>query len=140
MNLPFAIVAWVLLPDHLHCIWPLPQSDANCSMRWAIIKRTVSKQCGQLLKHDAPLSESEIVCMESIIWQRRFWEHQIRDDLDLQRHVDCIHWNPMKHGYIPRVIDWPYSSFYRYVQEGIYDQNWAGTADTIARVGEPGGE
>ena len=114
-------------------------------MRWAIIKRTVSKQCGQLLKHAAPLSESGIVRRESIIWQRRFWEcrfweHQIRDDLDLQRHVDCTHWNSMKHGYIPRVIDWPYSSFYRYVQEGIYDQNWAGTADTIARAGDPGGE
>ena len=128
-NLPFAIVAWVLLPDHLHCIWRLPQGDADFSARWAIIKRTVSKQCGHLLELAAPLNESKIMRRESVVWQRRFWEHQIRDDLDLQRHVDYIHWNPMKHAYVSRVADWPYSSFHRYVREGVYDKNWAGMID-----------
>lgn len=97
-DLPFVIVAWVLLPEHLHCIWRLPEGDADFSKRWAIIKRAVSKQCGHLVALDGALSASKIARKESAVWQRRFWEHQIGDDLDLQRHVDYIHWNPVKHG------------------------------------------
>ena len=89
-SLPFSIVAWVLLPEHLHCIWRLPDGDADFSKRWAVIKRAVSKQCGHLVEHNATLSKSKLARKESTIWQRRFWEHQIRDDLDLQRHVDTF--------------------------------------------------
>jgi len=124
--LPFAIEAWVLLPDHLHCIWRLPQADADYARRWAIIKRHVSRQCGHLLAHDAVLSESRLARKESAVWQRRYWEHQIRDEADFARHVDYIHYNPVKHGYVKRVADWPYSSFHRLVQAGMYPRAWAG--------------
>lgn len=135
-SLPFAIVAWVLLPEHLHCIWRLSEGDADFSRRWAVIKRAVSKQCGHLVGHDAALGESKILRKESAVWQRRFWEHQIRDDLDLQRHVDYIHYNPVKHGHVARVADWPYSSFHRYVQRGIYPPDWVGDASDMQCVGE----
>jgi len=134
--LPFEIVAWVLMPEHLHCIWRLPEGDADFSKRWAMIKRTVSKQCGHLVELDVGLSKSKLKRRESAVWQRRFWEHQIRDDLDLQRHVDYIHYNPVKHGHVARVADWPYSTFYRYVQQGVYPLDWAGGADDITEVGE----
>jgi putative transposase len=134
--LPFHIVAWVLLPEHLHCIWQLPEGDADFSRRWAIIKRTVSGQCGHLVMHDAALSRSKMQRKESAVWQRRFWEHQIRDDLDLRRHVDYIHFNPVKHGHVARVGDWPYSTFHRYVERGIYPSDWAGEIGDMPCVGE----
>lgn len=123
---PFTIDAFVLLPDHLHCIWTLPPDDGNYALRWNLIKRLVS----QATRDDiAPaLSASRRKRRESGLWQRRFWEHQIRDDLDFARHVDYIHVNPMKHGYVQRVSDWPYSSFHRYVRDGIYPHDWAGSA------------
>ncbi len=130
-TLPFTIVAWVLMPDHLHCIWRLPEGDADFSRRWAIIKLAVSRQCGHLIKADAVLSESKLARHESVVWQRRFWEHQIRDELDLQRHVDYIHFNPVKHGYVACVSDWPYSTFHRYVQQGMYPPDWAGGTDDV---------
>jgi len=135
-SMPFVIVAWVLLPEHLHCVWRLPEGDTDFSKRWAVIKRTVSKQCGYLVEHDATLSKSKILRKESVVWQRRFWEHQIRDDLDLQRHMDYIHFNPVKHGHVARVADWPYSTFHRYVQQGIYPSDWAGDASDMQCVGE----
>ena len=135
-TLPFNIEAWVLMPEHLHCIWRLPEGDADFSKRWAIIKRSVSKQCGHLVEIDNALSESKLARKESVVWQRRFWEHQIRDDLDLQRHVDYIHYNPVKHGHVAQVADWPYSTFHRYVREGIYPPDWAGVADDVLEAGE----
>lgn len=135
-TLPFTIVAWVLMPDHLHCIWRLPEGDADFSRRWAIIKRTVSKQCGHLIEMDAVLSKSKLARHESVVWQRRFWEHLIRDEPDLQRHVDYIHFNPVKHGYAACVSDWPYSTFHRYVKLGIYPPDWAGGANDMQVVGE----
>ncbi len=135
-SLPFEIVAWVLMPEHLHCIWRLPEGDADFSKRWAMIKRTVSKQCGHLVEIDAGLGQSKLARNESVVWQRRFWEHQIRDDLDLQRHVDYIHYNPVKHGHAASVADWPYSTFHRYVQQGVYPLDWAGGAGDIREVGE----
>ncbi len=129
-TLPFDIEAWALLPDHLHCIWRLPEGDADYAKRWAIIKRHVSKRCGHLLAHDAALSESRRTRKESAVWQRRYWEHQIRDEHDFARHADYIHYNPVKHGYVGRVADWPYSTFHRFVQAGVYTENWAGTGET----------
>ncbi|MFC3107123.1 transposase [Undibacterium arcticum] len=120
---PFTIDAWVLLPDHLHCIWTLPQGDANFSARWSMIKRLVSQRCGAEFGA-ADLSASRASRKETGIWQRRFWEHQIRDDNDFSRHVDYIHWNPVKHGLVTRAIDWPYSTFHRYVAGGMYLTDW----------------
>ncbi len=126
---PFIIDAWVLLPDHLHCIWTLPEDDANFGIRWSLIKRTVSKQCEHLVQLTSPKSESRIKRNESRFWQRRFWEHQIRDELDYQRHADYLHFNPVKHKHVSRVADWPYSTFHKYVERGIYPSHWAGTSE-----------
>ncbi len=122
----FIIDGWVLLPDHLHCIWTLPPGDANFSVRWAMIKRFVTKQCGPDLRREDWMNKSKRRRNESTIWQRRFWEHQIPDERDYERHMDYLHYNPVKHGYVKNVKDWPYSTFHRYVSQGVYGQNWAG--------------
>lgn len=123
-SLPFQIDAWVLLPDHLHCLWTLPPEDNNFSARWAIIKRHVSKCCSKRV--DATLSQSRQRRKETNFWQRRFWEHLIRDEADYRRHVDYVHWNPVKHGYVTTVADWPHSTFHRYVKQGVYPPDWCG--------------
>lgn len=125
-SLPFTIDAWVLLPDHLHAIWTLPENDDNFASRWAIIKRIVSKRFGSLDGTGGSITDSLSKRGERRIWQRRFWEHLIRDELDFQRHLDYLHWNPVKHGYVKRAIDWPYSTFHRFVTRGIYSNDWGG--------------
>jgi putative transposase len=125
-SLPFTFEAWVLLPDHLHTTWTLPEDDDNYGSRWAVIKRIVSKRCSSLEEISGSISNSRSKRGEGQIWQRRFWEHYIRDESDFERCVDYIHWNPMKHGYVQRIIDWPYSTFHRFVKEGIYPPDWSG--------------
>ena len=122
---PFTIDAWVLLPDHLHCIWTLPENDADFGIRWAMIKRFVSKQCHSLRRDDW-MTASKRKRKESTLWQRRLWEHQIRDEQDYERHIDYIHFNPVSHGLVNRVVDWPHSTFHRYVKDEVYQENWAG--------------
>lgn len=122
---PFEILAWVLLPDHLHCIWTLPPDDADFGIRWSLIKRHVT-QAANLKTTGIAVSQSRLARREGTLWQRRFWEHAIRDEEDLRRHVDYIHWNPVKHGLTQRVSDWPYSTYHRYVREGIYAADWGG--------------
>jgi putative transposase len=119
--------AVVVLPDHLHCIWSLPDGDADYSTRWGLIKAHFSRG----VEHGERRSASRIKRGERGIWQRRFWEHCLRDDGDYARHVDYIHWNPVKHGYVQRVADWPHSSLHRHVARGVYAADWGG--------GEPGG-
>jgi putative transposase len=126
---PFHVDGWVLLPDHMHCIWTLPLDDADFSRRWSEIKRFVSSSVGRMFNDQGKLTRSRIKRRESSIWQRRFWEHVIRDERDLGRHLDYIHFNPVKHGYAKRAIDWPFSTFARHVQDGIYPPDWGGTAD-----------
>ena len=134
-SLPFSIEAWVLLPDHLHTIWTLPENDDNFASRWAIIKRSVSKCCGSFGGIERSISESHGKRGEKHIWQRRFWDHFIRDELDLQRHLDYLHWNPVKHGYVGRVIDWPHSTFQRFVKLGLYPADWGGVnEDEMAKI------
>lgn len=123
-NYPFTIDAWVLLPDHLHCIWTLPQGDNDYATRWRLIKSSVTKRIGAQLNLDKPLTSSRQKRQEGNLWQRRFWEHLIRDEEDFIRHVDYIHFNPVKHGLVTMVKEWPYSTFHRYVAESIYPQNW----------------
>jgi len=131
----FTIDAFVLLPDHLHCLWTLPEGDADYALRWNLVKRRVSQQVRHLITTD--LTSSRGKRRELGLWQRRFWEHQIRDDLDFAKHVDYVHWNPVKHGYVIRVADWPYSSFHRYVTRGRYPLTWASHAeDDAERYGE----
>lgn len=100
---PFEIDAWVLLPDHLHCVWTLPPGDADYATRWGMIKRQVSVQCGEGYKRPEWMTASKRKHRESTIWQRRYWEHHISDKRDFERHVDYVHYNPVKHGQCHRV-------------------------------------
>ncbi len=129
---PFEIVAWVVLPDHMHCIWILPAGDADFATRWRLIKLLFSKG----LPKQERLSSVRKKRKERGIWQRRFWEHTIRDENDYMRHVDYVHWNPMKHGLVQKLTAWPYSSFHRYVRDGIYQEDWAGGLEAEPAVTE----
>jgi len=124
--LPFIIEAWVLLPEHLHCIWSLPEGDGDFSKRWGMIKAGFSKQVRGLLEQERLLTVSREKHRETSLWQRRFWEHAIRDEEDFRRHVDYMHYNPVKHGLVERVSDWPHSTFRNYVAKGIYSEDWGG--------------
>ncbi len=112
---PFRIIGLVILPDHLHCIWQLPNNDYNFSIRWKRIKYYLSiGMQGEISNHRR----------EKAIWQRRFWEHLIRDEDDLQRCLDYIHYNPVKHGLVEKPCDWQHSTFRHLVQKGYYDIDW----------------
>lgn len=113
-ELPFMIDAWVVLPDHMHAIWTL--HEGAFSDRWARIKREFTRQCG--LPHVSSRGSY------AGIWQPRFWEHWVRDEIDFGRHMDYVHYNPVKHGYVRRVTDWPWSTFHRCVQRGMYTADW----------------
>ncbi len=124
---PFEVNAWVLLPDHLHTVWTLPANDHDFSTRWAQIKRTVSVLLADQKQADL-MVESKSKHRESTLWQRRFFEHAIRDDADYARCIDYVHHNPVKHGLVKRTADWPWSTFHRYVAEGRYAANWGDPA------------
>jgi putative transposase len=119
---PFETVAICILPDHLHAIWSLPEGDTDFPLRWSLIKAGFSRG----LAGNRPRSASKISRRERGIWQRRYWEHAIRNDTDLERHVDYIHFNPVKHGHVSQVCDWPHSSFHRFVAKGVLPQDWGG--------------
>lgn len=119
---PFKINAMVVLPDHLHVIWTLPEGDHDFSLRWRQIKSAFSRE----IEKGERISKSRRRKQERGIWQRRFWEHAIRDEEDFRRHLDYVHYNPVKHGHARRVVDWPYSSFHRHVRLGTYPASWAG--------------
>lgn len=129
---PFHINAWVVLPDHMHCVWTLPEDDADFTGRWRIIKQNFSKT----LPLAETRSRTRIIRGERGIWQRRFWEHAIRDEADLTAHIDYCHINPVKHGYVKRVADWPYSSFHHHVVQGVYPLDWAGAPEMNMNTGE----
>src|SRR5215467_8719342 len=118
----FDVAAAVILPDHLHAIWTLPEGEADYALRWRLIKSAFSRA----LPNGEPISASRGCKAERGIWQRRYWEHTVRDEDDFARHVDYIHFNPVKHGHVGRVQDWPYSTFHRMVRAGVYPQDWAG--------------
>lgn len=121
---PFTIDAWVIMPDHLHCIWTLPDEDSDFSTRWRMIKSLVSIACRDVYHDTNLMNSSKYKYSESTIWQRRFWEHQLRNDDDFAKHVDYLHFNPVKHGMAKSVSDWPYSTFHRYVKQGVYQADW----------------
>jgi putative transposase len=122
----------------MHCIWTLPEGDSGYSKRWGLIKAGFSQRARELFERSEWMSSSKTKHRESTIWQRRFWEHQIHDSVDFSRHIDYIHWNPVKHGHVIRVADWPYSTFHRYIRDGIYPQNWAGQGIAAAHADEFG--
>jgi len=117
---PFVIEAMAVLPEHLHAIWKLPEGDADYPMRWSLIKSGFSRR----LEKTEFIRVSRFKKRERGIWQRRYWEHQIRDEWDFEKHVDYIHYNPVKHGYVKRPVDWPFSTFHRYVQTGVLPEHW----------------
>ena len=110
---PFTINAWVILPEHMHCIWTLPEGDCDFSARWRDIKKTFSRNIE--MRH---------------IWQSRFWEHTIRDEIDLNQHIDYIHYNPVKHGYVESPAQWPHSSIHRFIEKGLLAADWGSNLDT----------
>jgi putative transposase len=118
---PFEIMAMVVLPDHLHAIWRLARTDCDYPLRWSLVKAAFSRT----LDRSEHIRASRTRKRERGIWQRRYWEHQIRDDEDLARHVDYIHINPVKHGYAKMPTDWPYSSIHRYIRQGLLSRDWA---------------
>ena len=129
---PFAIDAWVVLPDHLHCIWTLPDGDADYAERWRLIKLAFVKK----LPREERVSATQRRRGERGVWQRRYWEHTIRSETDFNNHVDYVHANPVKHGYVKRVRDWPYSTFHRYVTVGVLPPDWCGDLDDLPTSGE----
>ena len=110
---PFSIDAIVVLPDHLHCIWTMPKDDPDFPTRWRLVKTWFTKH------YDRPSDVDQ-----RKIWQNRYWEHLLRDEKDFRHHLDYIHYNPVKHGYVTQPFDWKYSSFQRFVSAGVYDKGW----------------
>ncbi|MBN2591239.1 MAG: transposase [Sedimentisphaerales bacterium] len=129
---PFETIAFCLLYNHLHCIWKLPENDSGFSMRWSSIKGLFSKAYLKTNGCKKPVSPSHFQKGEVCIWQRRFWEHQIRDENDLQNHIDYIHYNPVKHGLVKNIEDWSWSTYHKFVKEGFYGQ--LNDFETINRI------
>jgi putative transposase len=129
---PFRIDAWVVLPDHMHCLWTLPPGDADFPGRRRAIKISFAKS----LSSGEPRSPVMTRRGERDIWQRRFWEHTIRDDWDYAAHMDYTHFNPVKHGLVEHPVDWPYSSFRRCVDGGLYPDGWRGGSGEPQETGE----
>ncbi len=120
---PFELVAQVVLPDHLHAMWRLPEGDADFSVRWRLIKERFTRKFIQI--NGAPATDARRRARgEQAVWQRRFWEHLIRDDGDFNRHLDYIHLNPVHPGIARSAKDWPHSTFQEWVARGAYDSTW----------------
>jgi putative transposase len=130
LRYPFVVDAIVVLPEHLHAIWTLPEGDADFPLRWRLIKTVFSRSLAPGERIPPTRSRKG----ERGIWQRRYWEHVVRDESDYVRHVDYIHFNPVKHGHVDRVQDWPYSSFHRMARLGLYPQDWG----LSSKAGEAG--
>jgi putative transposase len=131
-QLPFRIDAWVVLPDHMHCLWTLPQGDTDFPDRWRRIKAAFSKS----MPHTEEVSPARLRKGERGLWQRGYWEHTIRDDRDYAAHMDYIHFNPVKHGFVQDPSNWPYSSFHRCVAAGLYPAGWLGGTPEPPETGE----
>jgi putative transposase len=124
---PFSIDAIVVLPEHMHVVMTLPSADADYPGRWRRIKGLFSHRVAKIV----PVERNKRG--EYLLWQSRFWEHTIRDDADFERHVDYIHYNPVKHALVARVLDWPASSFHYYVRAGILAHDWGGESRTASQ-------
>jgi putative transposase len=133
---PFRIHAWVVLPDHMHCVIELPEGDADYKTRWMLIKMLFSKAI-PMTEYRTPVRAKR---RERGIWQRRYWEHLIKTEQDFAAHMDYVHINPVKHGLVTQVKDWEYSTFHRWVKDGIYPPDWAGGAERVLNYADKPGE
>ena len=129
---PFKLEAIVVLPEHLHCLWTLPDGDADFSTRWRLIKSYFSRYCHS--QYQGQASTSRQSKQEKAIWQRRFWEHKIRDEQDFINHLNYIHYNPVRHGLIDAPKNWPFSSFLRHVEKGFYDESWGESEKIVFNI------
>ncbi len=129
---PFEIIAWVVLPDHMHAIWTLQDGDTDYATRWMLIKARFSRH----VPAGEWINRSRRSKGERGIWQRRYWAHLITDDDDLHRHIDYVHFNPVKHGHAQRAVDWPYSSIHRYIRDGVLSGDWAAEPGDGIEAGE----
>ena len=129
---PFHIEAMVVMPDHLHAVWTLPTGDSDYPTRWRLLKTWFSSH----IPAGERRCNSRMAKGERGIWQRRYWEHLVRDEADLSRCVDYVHFNPVKHGHVARVVDWPYSTFHRHVARGWLPADWGVTTEAHGSFGE----
>lgn len=130
--LPFHVDAWVVLPEHMHCVWTLPADDSDFSKRWQAIKIAFARS----LPRSEPRSAAMMRRRERGIWQRRYWEHMIRDERDYAAHMDYIHFNPVKHGLVHGPGEWPFSTFRHCVAAGLYPANWLPDRLELEEAGE----
>lgn len=133
---PFFIDAIVVMPDHIHAVWTLPENDGDYSTRWRNIKSLFTRRIEA--DNRPEISQARWRKKEQAIWQRRFWEHRIRNEKDFENHVNYIHYNPVKHGYVKNPSDWQYSSIHRYIKRGIIDAAWGcgkNTPDSLINIG-----
>lgn len=128
---PFRLDAIVLLPEHLHAIWTLPPTDSDYSSRWGKIKKSFTQSYLAAGGHERTTSRGMQRQRRRGVWQPRFWEHMIRDETDYERHLDYIHYNPVKHGHVKCPKDWPYTSFHRWVRANVYPKDWGCWKDGI---------
>ncbi|MGD2181334.1 REP-associated tyrosine transposase [Lusitaniella coriacea] len=128
---PFLIDAFVLLPEHFHCLFTLPPKDRDLSVRLRLIKTHVTKHHGKRIDIKREISHSRRQRKEQNLWQRRFWEHLIRDEQDFNRHCDYIHYNPVHHGLCNSPQDWAFSTVHRFIREGVYPPGWGGNGEMV---------
>jgi putative transposase len=121
---PFRIDGWVLLPDPLHAVWTLPVDDDDYATRWRLIKTRVTQQLGSAYRNPAVMTARRQAKDQGSLWQHRYWEHWLRDEADVRYHLDDLHFNPVKHGLVSRARDWPWSSFHRFFEAGVYPRDW----------------
>ncbi len=138
LRYPVRVIAIVLLPNHLHTLWTLPEGDDRYSLRWRWIKREFTRGWLALGGTEQLRSTARVTEGRRGVWQRRFWEHTIRDETDLESHFDYIHYNPAKHGLVPRPRDWPWSTFLRWVRDGHYAIDWASARNDQPLPGDAG--
>ena len=134
---PFHTDAWVVLPDHMHCVWTVPKGDHDFPVRWQMIKALFSRAIPRSVPQPDDRPRSQVRKREAGIWQRRYWEHTIRDDQDYAAHMDYVHFNPVRHGLAPRPADWTFSSFAKCVALGMYPIDWGTDGADLADTGEP---
>ena len=138
---PFRIDGWVLLPDHLHAVWTMPPGDDDYATRWRLIKAQVTHRLGEAWRNPSVMTARRRAKAQGSLWQHRYWERWLRDENDVRRHLDYLHFNPAKHGLVPRVADWPWSSFHRYVASGVYPNEWGDVSGgSSLAVSEAAGE
>ena len=137
---PFEMKAICILPDHLHCIWSVPEQDSDYSKRWRAIKSYFTREYLRAGGSQGLRNMSRMKKGEGAVWQRRYWEHAIRDDEDLHRHLDYVHYNAVKHGLVRTAMDWPWSTFQKYVNLGLYEKGWGGPTEELSGESDSFGE